>query len=97
MKKSTPEYVKRHLKDKLFARRRAPIVGSASRAWYRWDVAARVRVLCEWTKMFEKQAYLFCTKEWFALSKWVRASLKKFFRTEIPESHTLYSLRNVEG
>lgn len=97
MKKTSPEHVKHQMKEKLFARRKVVIVGSASKAWSRWGVAERVQVLKEWTKMFEDQAYLFCTKDWYALSKWVRASLKKFFRTEFPVSHPLHSLRKAEA
>jgi hypothetical protein len=91
--KEVPQHVKRQAKERLMLilqKQKAP-AGSARAAWDKWTVLQRRIVLTIWCKA---NSLLFENKLWFQLSKWIRKSIKRFFRQELYPGNPMYSLRH---
>jgi hypothetical protein len=102
-KTSSPEYVKRHMKERIFQERavrnrRAKIalaeqIGAAAEGWQRWSFQERALILMHWMGMSRQQSLTFYLRPWFQLSLHVRKGVKRFFRVSFQPDHVLHSLR----
>lgn len=99
-KSSSPEYVKRHMKERIFQEKGRKIpaeeIVSASDGWQRWSFQERAIFLAKWMGMSKQQSVIYYLRPWFQLSLYVRKAVKRFFRVSFQSDHDLYALRHSQ-